>query len=67
MRLRETCMGLGGDFAKVYRDSVWNEFVVKFYSNGVKLKDADYHTDTLHDAKGTANNWLNEQDDKRRK
>lgn len=36
--------------AKVYRDSEWNEWIVKFSANGVKLTKADYHTDTKQDA-----------------
>jgi hypothetical protein len=41
--------------AKVYRDSEWNEWVVKFAANGVKLEKADYHAGDKADAVDTAN------------
>jgi len=40
--------------AKVYRDSEWNEYRVKFYRNGVYQEKADMHTDDKDDAIGTA-------------
>ena len=43
---------------KVYRDTDWNEFIVKFYENGVHQADADYHTDDSEDARDTAGKWL---------
>jgi hypothetical protein len=44
-----------GECAKVYRDSEFAEYVVRFYGADGKLNaDADYHTDSLSDAQGTA-------------
>ena len=40
--------------AKVYRDSDWNEYRVKFFIDGVHQVDADYHTDDKADAISTA-------------
>lgn len=40
--------------AKVYRDSEWNEYVVKFSASGVTLLKADYHTSDKQDAIDTA-------------
>ena len=40
--------------AKVYRDSDWNEYRVKFFTDGVHQVDADYHTDDKQDAISTA-------------
>lgn len=45
----------------IYRDSEWNEFVVKFYENGVHQTEANYHTDCSADAYDTANNWVNKR------
>lgn len=58
-----TEMGNGKDrLAIVYRNSEWDEYVVKFYltdANGSRThqKDADYHTDDLQDAKTTGMIW----------
>ena len=43
------------DFAKVYYDSEWQEYVVKFYEGGKYNPEADYFTDDKDDAIGTAN------------
>ena len=41
--------------AKVYKDSEWNEYVVKFFKMGEKLPPQTwYHTDDIEDAVGTA-------------
>lgn len=42
------------DFAKVYYDSEWQEYVVKFYEGGKYIPEADYFTDDKDDAIGTA-------------
>lgn len=46
-----------GKTAKVYRDSEWDEYRVKFYRIGVYQKDADMHTDDKDDAIGTAEHF----------
>lgn len=43
-----------GNHAKVYRDSEFDEHRVKFFKDGKHLKNADYHTDNVEDAHGTA-------------
>lgn len=43
-----------GKSATVYRDSEWNEYVVRFYVNGKHQTEADYHTDSKPDAQMTA-------------
>lgn len=43
-----------GKAAKVYRDTDWNEYRVKFYRNGKYQEGADSHTDDKDDAIGTA-------------
>lgn len=43
-----------GKAAKVYKDTDWNEYRVKFYRNGVYQSKADMHTDDKDDAIGTA-------------
>lgn len=40
--------------AKVYRDSTWQEYRVKFFRDGTYREEADYHTDDLSDAQFTA-------------
>lgn len=40
--------------AKVYRDAEWNEYRVKFFTNGFHQSRADYHTDDKQDAIDTA-------------
>lgn len=44
----------GTKAAKVYRDSEWQEFRVKFFDKCVHITDADYHTDDKADAVSTA-------------
>lgn len=44
--------------AKIYRDTDWNEYRVKFYIRGQHQQDADYHTDSKEDAQGTAHGQL---------
>lgn len=43
--------------AKVYRDSEWQEYRVKFYVDGVYQVEADYHTEHKQDAIDTADEW----------
>lgn len=44
-----------GHAAKVYRDTEWNEYRVKFYdTEGQHHVHADYHTDEIDDALETA-------------
>lgn len=43
--------------ATVYRDAEWDEYVVRFYTNGAYHEGADYHTDTEQDAQFTARSW----------
>jgi hypothetical protein len=40
--------------AKIYRDSEWDEWRVKFYVDGKHKTLGDYHTDCVEDAKDTA-------------
>lgn len=40
--------------AKVYRDSEWDEYVVKFAVDSHLLKKSDYHTSDKQDALDTA-------------
>ena len=41
--------------AKVYRDNQWNDHIVKYYIDGVHLKDADsHHYEDKDDAVATA-------------
>lgn len=46
-----------GREAKVYRDSVWQEWRVKHYIDGEYQKEADYHTDDKGDAQHHARAW----------
>lgn len=52
---------VGKRTAKVYKDSTWQEFQVKFYIAGILQKGADYHTGSRSDALGTASTWAKEQ------
>lgn len=56
MRLIATYAG-SGVHAKVYRDSEWNEYRVKFYRYNQHLTEADYHTPDKLDAIHTACSW----------
>lgn len=49
--------------AKVYRDSDYNEHRVKFYRHGRYQMGADYHTDDVNDAHGTAKHFINKIDE----
>lgn len=40
--------------AKVYHDTEWGEYRVKFYLNGIWQVNADYHTEDKQDAFDTA-------------
>ena len=44
--------------AKIYKDTDWNEYRVKFYRAGQHLTGADYHTDDKEDAHDTAHGQL---------
>lgn len=44
--------------AKVYKDTDWNEYRVKFYVRGQHQQDADYHTEDKQDAHDTAQGQL---------
>lgn len=44
--------------AKIYRDSDWQEYRVKFYRAGQHLTNADYHTEDKQDAIDTAHGQL---------
>jgi hypothetical protein len=45
--------------AKVYKDSDWDEYRVKYFKNGKHIgEDSDYHTDDLDDAKSTADSEI---------
>jgi hypothetical protein len=39
----------------------WEEYIVRFYHNGLYQKDADYHTDCRDDAEETANFYCNQE------
>ena len=62
MRLLESITGTAPDTAgnthtfttKVYRDSEWREWRVKFFVNGIHQVNADYHTSDKADAQGMA-------------
>lgn len=44
-----------GHTAKVFKDTQWGEYRVKFYDEeGQHMKDSDYHTDCPEDASDTA-------------
>lgn len=53
----------GSRVAKVYRDAEWQEFVTKFFDNGVYLDKADAFNNEKADAIGTAENWVNQMKD----
>ncbi len=44
--------------AKIYRDTEWGEYRVKFYRAGQHQQDADYHTEDKQDAIDTAHGQL---------
>lgn len=55
MRVVETVGSVSsGRFARVYRDSEWNEYRVRFFRGGKYESAADYHTDDKQDALDTA-------------
>lgn len=51
----------GKKVAKVYRDSEWDEYHVKHYTDGKHHTKADYHTDDKDDAHGTAKHFVKEE------
>lgn len=48
-----------GDTCKIYRDSVWCEYVVRYYLDGALIEECDYFTDDVNDAISTAHHMLN--------
>ena len=44
--------------ATVFKDTEWDEYVVRFWLDGKLLQDAEYHTDDKEDAQGTAKSWI---------
>lgn len=51
-----------GKKARVYRDTEWDEYCVKFYDHkGTYLDAADYHTSDKEDAFATAEHAINEE------
>lgn len=55
MRLVQRLDHPDGNFAKVYYDYEWGEYIVKFYNHrGVHMDASDYHTDSKEDAILTA-------------
>lgn len=58
-RLVQTLQNEKGDYAKVYRCSVWCEYVVRFFIGGEYIDEADYHADDLKDAIDSAKHTLN--------
>lgn len=48
-----------GDVAVIYRDSVWQEYRVRFSLAGIGyMPESDYHTNELSDALETAQHTL---------
>jgi hypothetical protein len=55
LRLKNKWQNEDGSYvAKLYRCNEWEEWVVKFYREGVYQTMADYHTDDKEDATDTA-------------
>lgn len=48
----------GNKVARVYRDTEWDEFVVKFWVDGERREQADYYTNDRGDAISTAKYWV---------
>jgi len=48
---------------KVYYDHEWEEYIVKFYKDGVYLSEADYHDSDAESAMGTAHAQLQAWDE----
>ena len=61
LKLLETFSVLTKDAltTKVYRDTEWDEYVVRLYRNGVEQVMASYHTDNKQDALDTALAMIN--------
>jgi hypothetical protein len=60
--LLETFSALTNDAltTKVYRDTEWDEYVVRLYRNGIEQVLASYHTDYKKDAVSTAWAMINQ-------
>lgn len=49
----------GNRMAKVYRDTEWDDHIVKYHTNGVHHKKADsHHYEDSEDAHDSAKNWI---------
>ena len=49
---------LSTDFAVIYKDTEVQEYRVKFFQSGIYAPEADYFTDSLTDAQGTAKSQI---------
>ncbi len=54
MRLLNTIVGTEGRTAKVYRDTEWDEYIVRLFVKGPENKAAAYHSTYKDDAVNTA-------------
>lgn len=62
MRLIKTCTSKTGKTAKVYRNTDWDEYVVRFYNHlGTHMDASDYHTNTLAYTINTATLAINKE------
>lgn len=50
-----------GKKVKVFRDSDFEQYILKFYSGNVHMDASDYFTDSRQDAIDTANWYINEE------
>lgn len=62
LELLETFSALTTDAltTKVFRDTEWDEYVVRLYRNGIEQVMASYHTDYKRDAVDTAWAMINQ-------
>ena len=59
LKLQATILSQGRTFeqgvcARIYRDTDWSEYRVRFFRDGQHMANADYHTDDKTDANDTA-------------
>jgi hypothetical protein len=54
-----TTMKLNALIVKIYRDTEWDEYVVRLFKNGIEQVLASYHTDDKQDALDTAQAMIN--------
>lgn len=66
MRLVHTGYDATAGKTKIYRDPSQNEYVVKFFRNGLYLDAADYYTDHKDDAIGTSRHFHDENINRQR-